>query len=300
MRKCCVIVTIAALNDAQLGNVGSDLVVILARAEAHYRNGTVAMAERMRIEVLGCDGGIGGALRTCALLVNDNVLMDAGTGLGDLPLSTLTGIDHVFVTHAHVDHIAHLPLLIDVAMARRASPVTVHASDETLRTLESHIFNWSIWPDFTQLPSPERPSMRYSQVEVGQAVDLGNCQITPVPAEHTIPTVGFHLANGNASLVYCGDTTVCDPLWPTVNAIDNLKYLIIETAFDDAKLQLAKRAGHLSPMLLAAELEKFQSPADVYIDHIKPGLEETVMHEIARQVRNRCPRALKRGQLLEL
>jgi cAMP phosphodiesterase len=226
--------------------------------------------------------------------------MDAGTGLGELPLSTLTGIDHVFVTHAHVDHIAYLPLLIDAVLPRRAAPVTVHATDETLRTLESHIFNWSIWPDFTQLPSPERPSMRYSQVEVGQAVDLGNCRITPVPAEHTIPTVGFHLENGNASLVYCGDTTVCDPLWRAVNAIDNLKHLIIETAFDDAKLQLAERAGHLSPMLLAAELEKFQRPAEVYIDHIKPGLDETVMREIARQVRNRRPRALKRGQVLEL
>ncbi len=76
--------------------------------------------------------------------------------------------------------------------------------------------------------------------------------------------------------------------------------MIIETAFDDAKLQLAERAGHLSPRLLAAELEKFKRPAEVYIDHIKPGLEETVMHEIARQVRNRCPRALKRGQVLEL
>ena len=300
MRKCCVIVTIAALNEAQLGNVGSDLIVSLARAEAHYRSKTFAMEERTRIEVLGCDGGIGGALRTCALLVNDNMLIDAGTGLGELPLSTLAGIDHVFLTHAHFDHIAHLPLLIDAVMARRASPVTVHATVDTLRILESHIFNWSVWPDFTQLPSPERPSMRYSRVEVGHAVDLGNCRVTPVPAEHTIPTVGFHLANGNASLVYCGDTTVCDPLWQAVNAIDNLKYLIIETAFDDAKLQLAERSGHLCPMLLAAELEKFQSPAEVYIDHIKPGLEETVMHEIAQQVRNRRPRALKRGQLLEL
>ena len=254
----------------------------------------------MRIDVLGCDGGIGSPLRTCALLVDNDVLIDAGTGVGELALSALTRIDHVFVTHAHADHVAHLPLLIDAVMTRRDSPVTVHATDETLRTLQAHVFNWTIWPDFTQLPSPERPSMRFSSVEVGETLDLGGRRITPVPANHTIPTVGFQLDSGRASPVYCGDTTVCDSLWRAVNAIDNLNYLIIETAFDDAKLQLAERAGHLCPTLLASELEKLQRPAEVYIDHMKPGLRETIMHEIAREVGTQRPRELKRGQILEL
>ncbi len=254
----------------------------------------------MRVEVLGCDGGIGGTLRTCALRVDDDVLIDAGTGLGELPLSALIGIEHVFVTHAHLDHFAHLPLLIDAVMTRRSSPVTVHAEEKTLRALEAHVFNWSIWPDFTQLPSPESPSMRFSSVKVGETVVLGTRRITPVPAEHTIPTVGYQLDAGRASLVYCGDTTVCDPLWHSVNAIDNLKYLIIETAFDDTKLQLAERAKHLCPTLLAAELEKLQRPAEVYVSHMKPGLRETIMHEIGREVRTRRPRELKRGQVLEL
>ena len=120
--------------------------------------------------------------------------------------------------------------------------------------------------------------------------------VLSAPTHRTAPTT-FILTHGwGAKFFEFG----CDPLWQAVNTIDNLKYLIIETAFDDAKLQLAERAGHLSPTLLAAELEKFQRPAEVFIDHIKPGLEETVMHEIARKVRNQRPRALKRGQVLEL
>lgn len=254
----------------------------------------------MRIRVLGCDGGIGDPLRTSALLVDNDVLLDAGTGVGELSLSELIEIDHVFITHAHIDHIASLPLLLDAVMTSRSRPVTVYATDENLRSLQTHIFNWSIWPDFTQLLSVENPSMRYSRVELGQTVDLGNCRITPVPANHTIPTVGFHLENGNASMVYCGDTTTCDPLWEAVNAIDDLKYLIIETAFDDGKLQLAERTGHLCPTLLAAELEKLERPAEIYIDHMKPGLGDTIMQEIGRAVGNRSPRELKRGQVLEL
>ena len=254
----------------------------------------------MRIKVLGCDGGIGGSLRTCALLVNDNVLLDAGTGVGDLPLSELIKIEHVFITHAHSDHTACLPLLLDAVVTSRSHPITVHATDETVQALQSHIFNWSIWPDFTQIPSPDSPSMQYSRVELGEVVDLGFCRITPVPAEHAIPTVGLHLQNSSGSLVYCGDTTSCDPLWEAVNAIDDLKYLIIETAFDNAKLRLAERAGHLCPILLAAELEKLKRPAQILIDHMKPGLGDTIMREIAQEVRNQFPGELKRGQILEL
>jgi len=256
--------------------------------------------KNLRIQVLGCDGGIGDPLRTSALLVNDNVLLDAGTGVGELPLSQLLEIEHVFITHAHVDHIASLPLLLDAVMTRRSRPITVYATDENLRALKAHIFNWSIWPDFTQLPSPDSPSMCFSQVEVGKTVDLGNCRITPIPANHTIPTVGFHLENSSTSLAYCGDTTTCDSLWAAVNAIENMRYLIIETAFDDAKLQLAGHAGHLCPTLLAAELEKLQRPTEIYISHMKPGLSDTIMREITRVVRGQSPQKLKRDQVLEL
>lgn len=254
----------------------------------------------MRIRVLGCDGGIGHPLRTSALLLNDDVLIDAGTGVGELPHSQLLAVEHVFITHAHIDHIANLPLLIDAIMTRRAHPITVYATDENLRALQAHIFNWSLWPDFTQLPSPERPSMCFSQVEIGQTVDLGNVRITPMPANHTIPTVGFHLESGSASLVYCGDTTSCDSLWAAVNAIESLEYLIIETAFDDSKLELAQRAGHLCPTLLAAELEKLRHPAEIYVSHMKPGLSDTIMGEITRLVGEQSPRKLMRDHVFDL
>jgi ribonuclease BN (tRNA processing enzyme) len=254
----------------------------------------------MRIKVLGCDGGIGDPLRTSALLVNDNILLDAGTGVGELSLSQLLEIEHVFITHAHIDHIASLPLLIDAVMARRSSPITVYATQETLRTLQAHIFNWTVWPDFTQIPSPENPCLRFSPIEVGETVDLGGSGVTPIPASHTVPTVGFHLENSDASLAYCGDTTICDPLWEAMNAIANLKYLIIETAFDDAKLQLAERSGHLCPTLLAAELEKLKRPAEIFISHMKPGLSDTIMQEITRAARGKSPQKLMRDQVLEL
>lgn len=254
----------------------------------------------MQVRVLGCDGGISAPLRTSAFLVNDDMLLDAGTGVGELSLSELVKIEHVFITHAHIDHVANLPLLVDAVFTNRSHPINVYATDENLHALRTHLFNWSIWPDFTKIPSIENPAIRFSRLEIGQTVELGTRRITPVPANHSIPTVGFHLANNHASLVYSGDTTTCDPLWKAVNAIEDLKYLIVETAFDDTNLRLADSAGHLCPALLAAELEKLQRPVEIYIDHMKPGLRNAIMGEIKRTVKTHSPVELRRDQILEL
>lgn len=177
--------------------------------------------------------------------------------------------------------------------------MTVHATEETLNVLKAHIFNWAVWPDFTQLPSPDSPSMRLSPLKLSETIDVDDCRITRIPANHTIPTVGFHLDDDNIGVAYCGDTTSCDSLWSKLNGIANLRCLIIETAFDDSKLRLAERAGHLCPALLAAELEKFRSPADIYISHMKPGLSDTIMREVRKSIKGRSIQKLTRGQVLE-
>jgi ribonuclease BN (tRNA processing enzyme) len=127
----------------------------------------------MRIRVLGCSGGIGGAnLRTTSLLVDDDILIDAGTGVGDLSIAELTRIDHVFITHSHLDHIACLPLMVDTVGELRERPLTVWTTGPTLEVLRRHIFNWSIWPDFTEIPSAEKPFLRFREIRVGEEIDM--------------------------------------------------------------------------------------------------------------------------------
>ncbi|GBG01069.1 cAMP phosphodiesterase class-II:metallo-beta-lactamase superfamily protein [Azospira sp. I13] len=257
----------------------------------------------MKIRVLGCSGGIGGRhLRTTSILVDHDVLIDAGTGVADLSLAELGAIDHVFITHSHLDHITCLPLLIDTVMDMRGGrPVTVHATDATLSILKTHIFNWSVWPDFSQIPSPEAPSLRFKTLRLGQKIALdGGRSITALPAEHTVPAVGYHLDSGRTSLVFTGDTTVNDAFWPKVNKIANLRYLIIETAFSNRERQLAIASKHLCPSMLAEELAKLARPADIFITHLKPGQIELTMQEIEECVGDFKPRMLQNNQVFEL
>ncbi len=250
----------------------------------------------MRIRVLGCSGGIGGSLRTTALLVDEDILIDAGTGVGDLSLESLAKIDHVFVSHSHLDHVTSIPFLVDTVCTLRSGPIAVYGTRETLDILRAHLFNWQIWPDFTQIPDAVNPYMVYREIEVGQTLEFAGRRITAIPAEHTVPAVGYLLDSGRASLVFSGDTTVNDGLWKAVNEAPNLRYLIVETAFPNKERRIAMDSKHLCPDMLRQELEKMQVRPEVYITHLKPGEGDLTMQEVSEAAGRWQPRRLENGQ----
>lgn len=256
--------------------------------------------KEMRIRVLGCSGGIGGSLRTTSLLVDDDILVDAGTGVGDLSLESLARIDHVFVSHSHLDHITSIPFLVDTVCWMRSRPLVVYGIRETLDILRAHIFNWKVWPDFTQIPDPQRPCMVYREIGVGEAVELGNRRFTAFPANHTVPAVGYALEGPRAALVYTGDTGVNDALWEVVNGMAKLEYLIIETAFSNKERDIALASKHLYPQLLAQELAKMKGRPEVFVTHLKPGEGALTMKEIAEAAGHWSPRRLENHQEFSL
>jgi ribonuclease BN (tRNA processing enzyme) len=253
----------------------------------------------MQLRVLGCSGGIGGNLRTTAFLLDHDVLIDAGTGVGDLTLTELKQIDHIFVTHSHLDHVACIPFLVDTVGGMRDAPVTVHGTADTLDILKAHLFNWKLWPDFAQIPSRDAPYLRYESFRLGETVVLDGRKIRSLPANHVVPAVGFHLDSGEASLVFTGDTTTNDALWQEVNRIENLRYLIIETAFSNAEKELALVSKHLTPDMLAQELAKLERPARIFVSHLKPGEGALTMEEVEAVAGPYSPRMLANGQVFK-
>jgi len=254
----------------------------------------------MKIRILGCSGGIGGSNRTTSILLDSDVLIDAGTGVGDLSFEEMRRIDHVFLTHSHLDHIACLPLLVDSVGSQRDKALTVHALPQTIESLKRHIFNYEIWPDFTRIPTAEQPFMRYETIELANTVTIAGKKITPLPASHTVPAVGYQIDSGAGSLVFTGDTTENDLFWEAVNQIENLRYLLIETAFCDRERDIAIASKHLCPGMLANELSKLTLTPEIYITHLKPGESELTMQEIASSAAAYRPKMLSNNTIFAI
>ena len=254
----------------------------------------------MRITTLGCNASITGALRTTCYKVDDDILIDAGTGAGDLSLAQSIAIDTVFLTHSHLDHCAFLPMLADAAGSFRDAPLNVYALPETISSLKQHLFNGQLWPDYTVQPVPEHPYICFHPIQLGATIELNGRRITALPARHSVPCSGYQVDSGNASWVYSADTTYCEDFWLALNRIDNLKYLLIENTFRNDNTAGAQRSGHTTANLLAQGLRLLQRPVELFIVHMEAGYEETTMREVMQEAASYRPRMLQRGQVFEL
>ena len=258
----------------------------------------------MTLRVLGCSGSIAAGCKTTAFLLDDDVLIDAGSGVGDLPLDALARIDHVFVSHSHLDHILSIALLADSVMRARQTlgrgPIQVHALPETLAALRAHIFNGVIWPDFTRLPSADHPVLRLLPFAIGDVltgIGRKRRRIEVLSAAHTVPAVGFAVDDGR--WVYSGDTGPNPALWQRLRTM-TVTHLVIETAFSDEERALAEISRHLCPTALGQELAQLAGSVDVRITHIKPGEMDAVMAEIGRLRLPHKVRALSAGDDMRL
>ncbi|MEK8051678.1 3',5'-cyclic-nucleotide phosphodiesterase [Ideonella sp. DXS22W] len=255
----------------------------------------------MQIRVLGCSGSIAAGCRTTAFLLDDDVLIDAGTGVGDLTLDELAGIQDILLTHSHLDHVLGVPLLADSVMRRRTGrpPIRVHGLPATLDALRQHLFNGQIWPDFTRLPSAERPILTLHPFDTGEVLNLGARRVEVLPAQHTVPAVGFAVLASQGAWVFTGDTGPNEALWQRLAQMP-VAHLVIETAFRNDEHRLAALSRHLHPSALGQELARLQDGSTVWITHIKPGELDTVMSEITALAPRHSVQALSAGQRLTL
>ncbi len=255
----------------------------------------------MRIKVLGCSGGVGPGLRTTSLLVDDEILIDAGTGVGDLTLKQQARIRQIFLTHSHLDHVCGLAFMADNLFDLIDRPVEVWSTAETLSAIKEHIFNWKIWPDFSKLPDEKNPLVVFSTLQPGRSLESGDhYKVTAFKVQHTVPAVGYSVETGHGTFVFSGDTYANDNLWNYLNSLSRLDKLMIEVAFPNEENDLAETSRHFTPALLGRELHKLRHKPEILLTHHKPGCEHLIEDECRQSLAGWSYRHLKRGDLIEI
>lgn len=235
----------------------------------------------MKLQVLGCHGGELPKCKTTCFLIDGVLSLDAGALTGSLTLEQLCQVDDVLVSHSHFDHVKDLPLLADLVVGRRDRPVTIHASRECARTLRQNVFNGSLWPDFTRIPTRKNPVLQIRSFRAGQSLKIGRYSVRSVPVTHPVESCGFVVSDGEHSVAMSGDTGPTQKLWEVLNRTPNLRAVLLETSFPNRLQQLADISGHLTPQTLRQELAKFErNGAAVLLYHLKPAFVPQLKKEL--------------------
>ncbi len=254
----------------------------------------------MKIRVLGCSGGIGAGLQSTSFLIDDDVLIDAGTGINTLTLDEMARIRHIFLTHTHLDHIACLPLMVDSIFSRIEEPIVIHAEQRTIEVLKEHVFNWAIWPDFATLPSEGRPAMRYRPIEAGEGREIEGRCFEAIGVNHIVPTVGYRVACASGSFAFSGDTASNTGFWDALNTHEGLDLLFVEVAFSDEQEALSIKARHYCPKTLSADIGRLRHRPRILLTHNKPGVEDRILDQCRRAIPDREFESLAGGMVFEV
>jgi cAMP phosphodiesterase len=226
------------------------------------------------------DGSASARQHLACLVINDRVAVDAGSLAMAATEEIHRKLRDVVLTHAHLDHIAGLPLFVDDLFATLDAPIKVHALKDVIDVLERDVFNWSVFPRFSELQISSGPAVEYRPVTPGQSFEIAELSFRLFSADHKVPSAGVLVRDGSSSVAITGDTASLVGLKEIVSETGDLKAVLVECAFPNELTEIARSSHHMTPLLLADELAKLRPSCPVLIINIKPRYRDQVVAQL--------------------
>jgi cAMP phosphodiesterase len=236
----------------------------------------------MKVKILGCSGSEAIGHMPPGFLVNDAVMLDAGTITSALSIEAQSRITDVLISHTHLDHIKSLLFLADNIIGRIKKPVKIRAIPEVIDAIRKHLMNDLIWPDFTRIPTSKNPVLAYAPMPLGKTVAIAGLKVKAIPMNHPVPAVGFQVSDGKSTFIYSADTGPNETLWKEAAKAKNLSAIIVDTSFPNSLDGIAILSGHFTPAQLHRDLAdaRIGNGVPIYIYHVKPVHKKQVIAEL--------------------
>lgn len=238
----------------------------------------------MRIDILGCSGSVAKGYNTTSFLINDTVLIDAGSAASELSETSLAKIQHILLTHPHIDHIKELPFILDPILHKDAQGVHVWGSKETMEAIRMHIFNGSIWPDLQEI-AVDNTALTFAPIP-SDTFSIANLEICPIPVDHIPGSLAYAIAENGKYILVSGDTGYFQELFDFAASFGkDLQAFFIEASFPNHLNNIARISKHLTPALVKKGIEGRIPPScKVIVYHLKPNHFTEIIADLSPQI----------------
>ena len=234
----------------------------------------------MVVKIIGSHGGVSPGFRATSFLIDGKILIDAGSVTLGISIEEQSFIDHILISHAHLDHIGHLAYLCDNCFGLKSRPFEVYGNSPVIKSIKDHLFNDIIWPDFSKLPSKDKPTIKFNSITPDSPFHIDEYTIHPIAVNHNGGACGFIIEKEDCALVFTLDTGPTEKIWSKAKEIKHLKAIFTEVSFPNRLEQIAIDSYHHTPSTLHKELDKMPEDVPIFIGHLKPNFLEELNDEI--------------------
>ncbi|MBV5322042.1 MAG: HD domain-containing protein [Sulfuricurvum sp.] len=234
------------------------------------------------IEFLGISGTKSTSHGTTCLRVSKHSVIDAGNLIQGMGIH-IYDIEHIFITHSHLDHIIDIPFVADLFVIRQTKPLKIYGLKNTLDDLRQFIFNHRIWPDFEQinLLNHNDKTIQFIEISPDEPYQIDGVTLTPFKTNHTDGSCGYMIEHNANGVLFTSDTYKCNKIWEIIDENPHIHSLIVDVSFPSRYQQLANDSKHLTPQILSEELLKCtRQDFRIFPIHMKPLLENSIIEEL--------------------
>jgi ribonuclease BN (tRNA processing enzyme) len=234
----------------------------------------------MKVRIVGAYGTMLKGYGLTTFLFDGKLLLDSGAAGYGLSLDEVRKLEAVLLTHTHIDHAGGLMLLADALAIPRRRTLPVYAMPVVIEAVMKNLFNNMTWPDFTRLPSPKEPAIRFEPIQEEVPFKVGKYTVQAVRVDHSVPTTAFFVSDSRATVLNTSDTGPTVRVWDLAKEMKALKGVLVECSFPNSLQNLADRSGHLTPRTLRNEVEKSGLKVPFLVYHLKVPFLKALQREI--------------------
>ena len=230
----------------------------------------------MKLVLLGTGGYFPTSERqtACLMLPEIGVVLDAGTGMYRVGQHLCTDRLDIFLTHAHLDHVAGLTYLVNILPREVLHRTTVRGDAAKLAAVREHLFADAIFP--------LQPAFRFEPLV--ESCELpGGGMLTHFALQHPGGSIGYRLDWNDRSMAYVTDTTAAVGA-SYIEKIRGVDLLIHEAYFASDNGNLPQITGH-SSLTTVAEVAAEARIRRLVLTHINPQHEAGTLLDLAGAMR---------------
>jgi len=234
----------------------------------------------MMVRIIGGHGGVSPGFKATSYLIDGKLLIDAGSVASGIQIEEQARIEHILISHPHLDHISDLAFLADNCFGMKDQPFHIYAHPKVEKAIKDHLLNDLIWPDFTKLPSRENPTLAFYSLKPMQEIILGDYKIKPISVNHQNEALGFIVERKNTAVLFTQDTGPTEKIWEEAHRCSNLRGIFTEVSFPNSMQAIADESLHHTPQTIKAEIKKMPAQVPIFLGHLKPNFQHQLFLEI--------------------